>query len=66
MALLWTGQHLLTQGISMAEQEPILTDPPTHEVAVHVRDYSRFTKLIKWSAITCLVIAFIVIVFVLK
>ena len=50
----------------MAEQEPILTDPPTHEVAVHVRDYSRFTKLIKWSAITCLAIAFIVIVFVLK
>ncbi len=49
----------------MAEQEPILTDPPTHEAAVHVRDYSRFIQLMKWGAIVSLVVAFIVVVFVL-
>jgi hypothetical protein len=49
----------------MAEQEPILTDPPTHEVAVHVRDYSRFTQLMKWGAISSLIVGFIVVVFVL-
>jgi len=49
----------------MAEHEPILTDPPTQEVAHHVEDYSRFTQMMKWSAITCFIIALIVIVFVL-
>lgn len=46
------------------EEEPLLADPPTHEVAVHVRDYERFTRLLKWSALTCLVIAFLVVLII--
>lgn len=45
----------------MAEEEPLLVSPPTQDVAVHVRDYTRFTKMLKWSALTCLVIAFFVL-----
>jgi hypothetical protein len=45
----------------MAEEEPLLVNPPTHDAAVHVRDYLRFAKLLKWSALTLLVIAFIVL-----
>jgi hypothetical protein len=45
----------------MAEEEPLLVSPPTQDVAMHVRDYTRFTKLLKWGAITCLIIAFIVL-----
>ena len=49
----------------MAEEEPILTSPPTPEVARHVHDYSNFTQMIKWAAIVCLTIGLIVVVFVL-
>jgi hypothetical protein len=45
----------------MAEEEPILVSPPTQDVAVHVRDYMRFTKLLKYGGITCLIIGFIVL-----
>ena len=45
----------------MAEEEPILVSPPTQDVAVHVRDYTRFTKLLKYGAIACLIIAFFVL-----
>lgn len=46
----------------MAEdEEPLLVSPPTQEAAVHVKDYLRFTKLMKWGALTCLVIGFIVL-----
>lgn len=45
----------------MAEEEPLLVSPPTQDVAVHVADYTRFTKLLKYSAIFCLIIAFIVL-----
>lgn len=45
----------------MAEDESLLVSPPTEDVAVHVRDYARFTKLLKWGALTCLVIAFVVL-----
>ena len=45
----------------MAEDDSILTNPPTQDVAVHVQDYMRFTKLFKWGALTCLLIAFIVL-----
>jgi hypothetical protein len=45
----------------MAEEEPLLVSPPTQDVAVHVRDYVRFTKLLKWGALTCLVIGFFVL-----
>jgi hypothetical protein len=43
------------------EEEPLLAHPPTHEVAVHVHDYERFTRMMKWGALTCLIIGFIVI-----
>ncbi len=45
----------------MAEEEPLLASPPTQDVAVHVRDYERFTKMFKWGALICLVIGFIVL-----
>lgn len=48
----------------MAHEEPVLTDPPTPEVATHVRDYERFTKLFKWSAIVSLIVAFAVILII--
>lgn len=38
------------------EDESILTNPGTHEMAVHVRGYEGFTRLFKWGAIICLVI----------
>lgn len=43
------------------DEEPLLANPETHDVAVHVRDYTRFTRLLKWGALTCLVIAFFVL-----
>jgi hypothetical protein len=43
------------------DEEPILSDPPTQDVAIHVRDYTRFTKMLKWSALTCLVIGLLVL-----
>ena len=45
----------------MAEEEPILVSPPTQDVAVHVRDYTRFTRLLKYGAIVSLIVAFIVL-----
>jgi hypothetical protein len=38
-----------------------LTSPPTQDVAVHVEDYTRFIKMLKWGAVTCLIIGFIVL-----
>lgn len=49
----------------MAENEPLLTNPVTHEVAVHVEDYERFTTLFKWGAFGAFIIAMIVLLFVL-
>jgi len=43
------------------EEEPLLASPPTQEVAVHVADYERFTRMLKLGAITCLIIGFIVL-----
>ena len=45
----------------MAEEDSILVSPPTQDVAVHVRDYTRFTKLLKYGAIVCLIIGFVVL-----
>ena len=45
----------------MAEEEPILVSPPTQDVAIHVRDYMRFTRLFKYGAITCLLIGLLVL-----
>jgi hypothetical protein len=49
------------KGKNMAEEEPLLVSPPTQDVAIHVRDYERFTKMFKWGALTCFVIGFIVL-----
>ena len=46
------------------EQEPLLANPPTQEVAHHVRDYERFTGMLKWGAIICLIIAFLVVMII--
>ena len=48
----------------MADDESLLTNPPNQDVAVHVQDYSRFTKLLKWSAIACLLIGLLVILII--
>ena len=45
----------------MAEEEPILVSPPTQDVAVHVHDYTRFTKMMKYGAIMCLIVGLIVL-----
>ncbi len=45
----------------MAENESILTNPPTQEDAVHVHDYMQFTKLLTIGAGVCLVIGLIVL-----
>jgi len=55
----------LKRGFWMAHEEPLLTDPPTHDVAVHVEDYTRFTHLFKWGAISAFVIALFILIFVL-
>ena len=62
-ALLWTGRAITPEkGILMAhEEEPLLASPPTQEVATHVRDYEKFTRMMKWGALTCLIIGFIVL-----
>lgn len=46
----------------MAEDEPLLADPATHQAAVHVRDYERFTKLFKWGAAIAFIVAMVVLV----
>lgn len=45
----------------MAEEEPILTNPPTQEMGRHVHDYEKFTKLFKWGAISALIVGLIVL-----
>lgn len=49
----------------MAEEDPLLVDPPTQKVAMHVEDYERFTKMMKYGAITCLIIG-LVSLFIIK
>jgi uncharacterized membrane protein len=63
LGLLWTAAIVrsLEKGKFMAEDESLLVSPPTQDVAVHVRDYLRFTQMFKWSALVCLVIGFIVL-----
>jgi hypothetical protein len=38
------------------DEEPLLASPPTQEMAAHVSDYDRFTRLLKWGAILCLIV----------
>ncbi len=48
------------------EEEPLLAHPGSPDVATHVRDYERFTRLFKYSAAVCLVIALIVLMILNK
>ncbi len=48
----------------MAEEEPLLSSPPTQEMGWHVRDYEGFVKLFKWGAIISFVIAMLVILII--
>ena len=41
----------------MANDEPLLTNPPTQEMKAHVKDYSLFTVMFKYGAILCFIIA---------
>jgi hypothetical protein len=60
--LLWTlATARLKEGKFMADEDSLLVSPPTQDVAVHVRDYLRFTQMFKWGAAVCLVIGFIVL-----
>jgi hypothetical protein len=45
----------------MSTEEPLLANPPTHDVTVHVRDYGRFTTLFKWGAVAALVVGLVVL-----
>jgi hypothetical protein len=46
------------------DEEPLLASPPTQEVARHVHDYDRFTWMIKWGAIICLIIGLVVLLII--
>ena len=62
LGLLWTREtRSLQKGKIMAEEEPLLVDPPTHDVAMHVHDYDRFTRMLKWGAFIFFGVAFIVL-----
>lgn len=43
------------------DDQSVLASPPTQDDATHVHDYERFTKLMKWGAIVCLILGFIVL-----
>ena len=61
--LVMDARHLdktTDEGSEMAEEEPLLVDPPTQDVAMHVQDYTRFTKLLKWGSLVALAVAFFV------
>ena len=40
----------------MADEHSYLESPPTQDMAVHVQDYTRFTKMMTKGAVVCLVI----------
>ena len=42
----------------------IVTNPPTQEDAVHVRDYKRFATLFKWGTIVSALTALLVILII--
>jgi hypothetical protein len=52
------------KGIAMAENEPMLTNPSSEASAAHVKDYTRFTKMLKWGAIACFIIAMLVLMII--
>lgn len=46
------------------EEEPILNRPGSQRMAEHVHDYSRFTSILKWGAVTCVVVAVLVLLMI--
>ena len=44
----------------MAHEEPLLDSPATQDMQAHVRDYSGFTKLLKYGAIISFITAIVV------
>lgn len=48
----------------MAEEEPLLTSPPTQDMAAHVNDYERFTKMMFRGAIVCLIVGILSLIFI--
>jgi hypothetical protein len=45
----------------MADDESLLTNPPSQEAAVHVRDYLHFTRVLKVSVAVVAALAFFVL-----
>lgn len=43
------------------EEEPLLAHPGSQEMTAHVHDYDRFTRMMKWGAVACLIIGLIVL-----
>ena len=43
------------------DEESLLVNPPTEDVAIHVRDYTHFIRMLKVGAGICLVIGLIVL-----
>jgi hypothetical protein len=41
------------------EEESLLTGPSNPPMAAHVRDYENFTRMMKYGAIVCLILAII-------
>lgn len=44
--------------------EPATDEAPKQDVQAHVRDYSGFTRMLKWGAIISFVIGFIVVILI--
>jgi hypothetical protein len=44
--------------------EPSTTEPTRQEMTAHVQDYAKFTKLLKFGAITGFIIAMIVVLII--
>jgi hypothetical protein len=57
--LLWDAQPQ-DEGDEMAV-EPSTTESHSGDMKAHVRDYSRFTGMLKWGAILSFVLAMIVV-----
>lgn len=38
------------------EEEPLLANPPTREMAHHVGDYDRFIRMLKIGAVVCAIV----------
>jgi len=43
------------------EEEPMLANPGSPEMTAHVHDYDRFTRMMKYGALVCLVVGLFVL-----